>query len=90
MVAMLGDIMQLSRYIEKNGLSYAQFANMIDGDPKTVSRYAQGIRVPKPRIMAMAANLGLIPGLALALGTVDPDDGMPWDFSIGAKRIKAK
>ena len=31
----------------------------------------------------------LIPGFALDLTCVDPDDGMPWDFDVTAKRDKA-
>ena len=34
-------------------------------------------------------NHGLTPGLALDLTTIDPDDGMPWDFDVVAKRDKA-
>ena len=30
----------------------------------------------------------LTPGLAFDLTTVDPDDGMPWDLSLGEKRFK--
>ena len=32
----------------------------------------------------------LSPGLALDLTVNDPDDGKPWDFSLLAKRIKAR
>ena len=31
----------------------------------------------------------LIPGFALDLTCLDPDDGMPWDFDVTAKREKA-
>ena len=45
-----------------------------------------------PRVTAMLTrmtNHGLTPGLALDLTTIDPDDGMPWDFDVVAKRDKA-
>ena len=32
----------------------------------------------------------LTPGLALDLTVNDPDDGMPWDFSLKSKRTKAR
>ena len=32
----------------------------------------------------------LLPGLALDLTVVDPEDGLPWDFSIRAKRERAR
>ena len=32
----------------------------------------------------------LMPGLALDLTVVDPDDGQPWDFSLRSKREKAR
>ena len=34
--------------------------------------------------------MGLLPGWSLDLTTVDPDDGMPWDFSRQDKRDKAE
>ena len=33
--------------------------------------------------------MGLIPGMALDLSVVDPDDGLPWDFNNEDKRKKA-
>ena len=44
----------------------------------------------RPRVTAYASALGLSPGFALDLATVDPDDGMPWDFDVPAKREKAR
>ena len=38
----------------------------------------------------MAQRFKLIPGLALDLTAVDPDDGLPWDFDNPEKRAKAK
>ena len=35
-------------------------------------------------------NTHTLPGHALDLTTVDPDDGLPWDFSRKAKRVKAR
>ncbi len=32
----------------------------------------------------------LLPGFALDLTVVDPDDGLPWDFSKSGKREKAR
>ena len=37
----------------------------------------------------MISKLGLRPAWSLDLTTVDPDDGMPWDFTVAAKRCKA-
>ena len=42
-----------------------------------------------PRVIAMAARMGLKPGFALDLTVVDPDDGRPWDFDCVDKRAKA-
>ena len=35
-----------------------------------------------------SGELGLRPAWSLDLTTVDPDDGMPWDFTVAAKRRK--
>ena len=43
-----------------------------------------------PRVNAIAELWGLLPGWSLDLTTIDPDDGMPWDFSIQDKRDKAE
>lgn len=43
----------------------------------------------QPRVAAYASQLGLSPGLALDLGTVDGDDGQSWDFDVPEKRDKA-
>jgi hypothetical protein len=42
-----------------------------------------------PRVTGLASSLGLIPGMALDLSVVDPDDGKPWDFNDPQKRSKA-
>ena len=42
-----------------------------------------------PRVVAMAARMGLKPGFALDLTIVDPDDGRPWDSDCADKRAKA-
>ena len=42
-----------------------------------------------PRVIAMAARMGLRPGFALDLTVIDPDDGLPWDFDNPKKRAKA-
>ena len=39
---------------------------------------------------ARHARLGMISGIALDLTQTDQDDGMPWDFSIPARREKAE
>ncbi len=31
-----------------------------------------------------------MPGFSFDITVVDPEDGMPWDFSIPAKRLKAR
>ena len=46
-----------------------------------------------PRVTAELArqrHRRLAPGFAYDLTTIDPDDGRPWDFSIGANRDKAR
>ena len=42
-----------------------------------------------PRVIQVVSNLGLRSAWSLDLTTVDPDDGMPWDFTVAAKRRKA-
>ena len=42
------------------------------------------------RISKVAGEQGLREGWAVDLTEVDPDDGMPWDFSVQEKRDKAK
>ena len=42
-----------------------------------------------PRVTGLASGLGLVPGMALDLSAVDPDDGKAWDFNDPAKRSKA-
>jgi hypothetical protein len=42
-----------------------------------------------PRVTGLASGLGLIPGMALDLSAIDPDDGLPWDFNNPEKRRKA-
>ena len=43
-----------------------------------------------PRVTTWAANMRLIPGLAMDLTCVDPDDGNPWDFNDEDKVRKAR
>ena len=43
-----------------------------------------------PRVTAMAEKFRMIPGLALDLTTLDPEDGKPWDFNDPAKQVKAE
>ena len=43
-----------------------------------------------PRLTAMCKSMGLNPGFALDLTVLDPDDGMPWDFTLKSKRDKAR
>ena len=46
-----------------------------------------------PRVTAeiqRAKHPHLVAGFAFDITTVDPDDGMPWDFSIPSKREKAR
>ena len=38
-----------------------------------------------PRVTQVISELGLRPAWSLDLTTVDPEDGMPWDFSVAAK-----
>ncbi len=42
-----------------------------------------------PRVTGLCEGMGLIPGAALDLSIVDPDDGRPWDFNDPRKRTKA-
>ena len=47
----------------------------------------EGIEIPimevyfPPRVNGMANALGLASGLSLDLTELDPEDGMPWDFT---------
>ena len=41
-------------------------------------------------MVKMLPSLKLLPGVALDLSTVDPDDGLPWDFDLKAKREKGR
>ncbi len=41
-----------------------------------------------PRVNGMASALGLASGLSLDLTELDPEDGMPWDFTKRGKREK--
>ena len=43
-----------------------------------------------PRVDALARMWGIMPGMSLDLTSVDPEDGMPWDFNIAEKRDKAE
>ena len=43
-----------------------------------------------PRVTAWAEKMRMVPGLALDLTCVDPDDGQPWDFNDPAQRKKAE
>ena len=46
-----------------------------------------------PRVAAELRRTGnkhLLPGFALDLTVVDPEDGLPWDFSKSGKREKAR
>ena len=54
-----------------------------------VREHVMEIYSPK-RVNAMAEKMGMIPGLSLDLTTVDPDDGMPWDFNDINKHNKAR
>ena len=50
-------------------------------------------RYSPPRVTAEIKRMKhrhLLPGFALDLKVVDPDDGMPWDFSKSGKREKAR
>ena len=40
----------------------------------------------KPRVDGMADRLGIIPGASLDLTSIDPEDGMPWDFNKGDEK----
>ena len=54
----------------------------------TVSEVYSPPRITREIARTRPAHLS--PGLALDLTVNDPDDGKPWDFSIPAKRIKAR
>ena len=42
-----------------------------------------------PRVSRLACEFGFVPGFALDLAVVDPDDGKQWDFNDSSKRSKA-
>ena len=73
---------------------------VLGADPKSfrrekkqaVRRIVSEIYSP-PRVtgaLKAMTNSGLMPGVALDITTVDPDDGEPWDFDQAAKRNKAR
>ena len=43
-----------------------------------------------PRVNAIAAMWGLLPGWSIDFTIDDPDDGKPWDFNCQEKREKGK
>ena len=43
-----------------------------------------------PRVTAWAERMRMVPGLALDLTCVDPDDGKPWDFNDPDKADKVR
>ncbi len=43
-----------------------------------------------PRVDALARMWGIMLGMSLDLTSVDPEDGMPWDFNVAEKRDKAE
>ena len=43
-----------------------------------------------PRVNAIAAMWGLLPGWSIDFTIDDPDDGKPWDFNCQQKRDKAE
>ncbi len=55
---------------------------------KVVSEIYSPPRVTK--LLGESRSKHLVPGLALDLTVVDPDDGRPWDFSLRSKREKAR
>ena len=59
---------------------------------KACSRIVSEMYSP-PRVTAeivRSKHKVLLPGFALDLTVLDPDDGMPWDFPIASKRDKAR
>ena len=56
---------------------------------KDVGEHVMEIYAP-PRVTKMAERMNMIPGLALDLSTLDPEDGQPWDFKNEDKRRKAE
>ena len=43
-----------------------------------------------PGVTKVATSMKLRPAFALDLTLVDPEDGMPWDFTFEAKRRRCK
>ena len=43
-----------------------------------------------PRVCAAALKVGLKPGMSFDLTELDPEDNMPWDFTLKSKRERAK
>ena len=63
--------------------------NMLKQHGTRVKFHVSEIHSP-PRVSAMAEKMGLVPGVALDLTTVDPDDNVPCDFNNIQKRNKAR
>ena len=79
----LEDLEELPEYqLPKNR---RQRRSMAQGHAKDVGEVYSPARVTK-----IASDMGLRPAWALDLTTVDPADGLPWDFSSEAKRKRAK
>lgn len=55
----------------------------------TVREHVMELYSP-PRVTRILDRMGLIPGMALDLTTVDPEDGEPWDFNVPEKAVKAE
>ncbi len=48
--------MKLSDYLKAHGISHTDFASRIRVSQPTVTRYANGLRVPTPKIMVRIAE----------------------------------
>ena len=84
--------------VEKEQATMVEVLALLGADPKSFRRERkQAVRrvvteiYSPPRVTEMLnhmSNHKLTPGLAFDLTTLDPDDGTPWDLSLGEKRIK--
>jgi hypothetical protein len=60
---------------------------------RTASRTIVSEIYSPPRVNKLIRELRskhILPGFSFDITVVDPEDGMPWDFSIPAKRLKAR
>ena len=84
------DVKQILKDIEK----LAEFKMPNHRQRRTLRQNGYGKDVAEvyspPRVTKVASSMKIRPAFALDLTQVDPEDGLPWDFSVEAKRRRCK